>query len=301
MILVFLVTRINSFLFCFRTEIAHANSRFSNSEKTLAGVKEELGQVQVDYERSQKDLVACVKSGLIILNALPDRLAVGKVKKAGDEIVNTRVYLPYNIDDSYLLVSLKLLFPFVYTNSIFFLVYFQENAQAVLSANEDQPVEDGSIQNGQGAPGVNTDDQNEVNPLVIKEEAVDMTLLENQVSLVVKTISRKIQDMNLLSEIKKMSFAEQLLNLECSFRYVKLSIFVFDLRFSLSLMHFFRWFFDEMVRTRSRPMYTTREYFLRVLKDFLKRAADGDYQRYPANLMQFVGFHDIYSGDSFGE
>ena len=238
MILVFLVTRINSFLFCFRTEIAHANSRFSNSEKTLAGVKEELGQVQVDYERSQKDLVACVKSGLIILNALPDRLAVGKVKKAGDEIVNTRVYLPYNIDDSYLLVSLKLLFPFVYTNSIFFLVYFQENAQAVLSANEDQPVEDGSIQNGQGAPGINTDDQNEVNPLVIKEEAVDMTLLENQVSLVVKTISRKIQDMNLLSEIKKMSFAEQLLNLECSFRYVKLPIFVFDLRFSLSLMHF---------------------------------------------------------------
>ena len=73
----------------------------------MAGVKKELGQVQVDYERSQKDLSACVKSGLIVLNALPDGLAVGKVKKAGDNIVNTRVNLPFNIDDINLLVSSK--------------------------------------------------------------------------------------------------------------------------------------------------------------------------------------------------
>lgn len=117
-----LITRVNFYLY-YRTEIVHANSRYSNSEKNLAGVKKELGQVQVDYERSQKDLSACVKSGLIVLNALPDGLAVGKVKKAGDNIVNTRVNLPFNIDDINLLVSSKICCLRLYTRILYFLYF----------------------------------------------------------------------------------------------------------------------------------------------------------------------------------
>ena len=118
-----MVTRVNFYLY-YRTEIGHANSRYSNSEKNLAGVKKELGQVQVDYERSQKDLSACVKSGLIVLNALPDGLAVGKVKKAGDNIVNTRVNLPFNIDDINLLVSSKfVVFACIHEFCIFFNIF----------------------------------------------------------------------------------------------------------------------------------------------------------------------------------
>ena len=113
-----MITRVNFYLY-FRAEIVHANSRYSNSEKNLAGVKKELGQVQVDYERSQRDLSACVKSGLIVLNALPDGLAVGKVKKAGDNICNTRANLPFNIDDSYLLVSSRICCLRLYTQTYF--------------------------------------------------------------------------------------------------------------------------------------------------------------------------------------
>ena len=120
-----LITRVNFYLY-YRTEIGHANSRYSNSEKNLAGVKKELGQVQVDYERSQKDLSACVKSGLIVLNALPDGLAVGKVKKAGDNIVNTRVNLPFNIDDINLLVSSKICCLRLYTRVLYFFLYFRK-------------------------------------------------------------------------------------------------------------------------------------------------------------------------------
>ena len=87
-----------------------------------------------------------------------------------------------------------------------------------MSANGDQPVESGSTQNGQRASGTDMDDQNEAGSLIIKEEVEERTLLENQVSLVVKAISNKIKDMNFLSEIKRMSFAEELLKLECSFR-----------------------------------------------------------------------------------
>ena len=92
----------------------------------MAGVKKELGQVQVDYERSQKDLSACVKSGLIVLNALPDGLAVGKVKKAGDNIVNTRVNLPFNIDDINLLVSSKFCCLRLYTRILYFFCIFRK-------------------------------------------------------------------------------------------------------------------------------------------------------------------------------
>ena len=120
-----MITRFNCYLY-YRTEIGHANSRYSNSEKNLAGVKKELGQVQVDYERSQKDLSACVKSGLIVLNALPDGLAVGKVKKAGDNIVNTRVNLPFNIDDINLLVSSKICCLRLYTRVLYFFLYFRK-------------------------------------------------------------------------------------------------------------------------------------------------------------------------------
>ena len=120
-----LITRVNFYLY-YRTEIGHANSRYSNSEKNLAGVKKELGQVQVDYERSQKDLSACVKSGLIVLNALPDGLAVGKVKKAGDNIVNTRVNLPFNIDDINLLVSSKICCLRLYTRILYFFCIFRK-------------------------------------------------------------------------------------------------------------------------------------------------------------------------------
>ena len=55
------------------------------------------------------------------------------------------------------------------------------------------------------------------------------------------------------------------------------------------------------MRTRARPMYTTREYFEKMLMEFLRRVANNDYRKYPANLLQFVGFHDIMSGDSFGK
>ena len=120
-----MITRVNFYLY-YRTEIGHANSRYSNSEKNLAGVKKELGQVQVDYERSQKDLSACVKSGLIVLNALPDGLAVGKVKKAGDNIVNTRVNLPFNIDDINLLVSSKICCLRLYTRILYFFCIFRK-------------------------------------------------------------------------------------------------------------------------------------------------------------------------------
>ena len=101
----------------------------------------------------------------------------------------------------------------------------------ILNSNGGQTTEKDSTQNGRRLSGSNSSEKENGDSLTIKEEFEEMSIIEAQVSRVVNTILLKIQDMNFLDGVRKMSFADELLKLECHFRYVEFSSDYFCLSF----------------------------------------------------------------------
>ena len=101
----------------------------------------------------------------------------------------------------------------------------------ILNSNGGQTTENDPTQSGRRLSGSNSNEQENGESLIIKEEFEEMSIIEAQVSHVVNTILLKIQDMNFLDGVRKMSFADELLKLECHFRYVDFSSDYFCLRF----------------------------------------------------------------------
>ena len=97
----------------------------------------------------------------------------------------------------------------------------------ILNSNGGQTTEKDSTQNGRRLSGSNSSEKENGDSLTIKEEFEEMSIIEAQVSRVVNTILLKIQDMNFLDGVRKMSFADELLKLECHFRYVEFLVIIF--------------------------------------------------------------------------